>query len=114
MIATPDAMKALAPVAKVLGPKGLMPNPKDGTVTPNVGDAVSNMKKGKISYKNDDSGNVHAMIGKVSFEIDKLKDNYQAFVDSIVKNKPAGVKGTYIKNISISSSMGPGIKVENL
>ncbi len=111
LVATPDTMKLLAPIAKVLGPKGLMPNPKDGTVSANAGEAVSNLKKGKIAYKNDDSGNIHVMIGKVSFENSKLVDNYKTLVDSVVKAKPSTAKGTYIKNISLASSMGPGVRI---
>jgi len=111
LVATPDSMKLLAPIAKVLGPKGLMPNPKDGTVTANVADAVTNLKKGKVNYKNDDSGNLHVMIGKASFETAKLIENYKALIDSIVKAKPQAMKGTYIKSITIASTMGPGVKV---
>lgn len=111
LVATPEVMKLLSPVAKILGPKNLMPNPKDGTVTNNVAEAVANIKKGKISYKNDDSGNVHVMIGKLSFATDKLIENFQALIDSVIKAKPAAAKGTFIKNVSIASSMGPGIKV---
>ena len=111
LVATPEAMKLLAPIAKVLGPKGLMPNPKDGTVTGNVAEAVANLKKGKVSYKNDDSGNLHVMIGKLSFEDGKLVENFQALMDSITKAKPAAAKGTFIKNVSVASSMGPGIKI---
>lgn len=111
LVATPDSMKLLAPIAKILGPKGLMPNPKDGTVTLNIADAVTNLKKGKVSFKNDDSGNLHVMIGKASFETPKLIENYKALIDSIVKAKPQAMKGTYIKSITITSTMGPGIKV---
>jgi len=111
LVSTPDSMKLLSPLAKILGPKGLMPNPKDGTVTQNIGDAVSNLKKGKISFKNDDSANIHAMIGKVSFETPKLIENYKAFVDSVLKAKPTSAKGSYIKSIALASTMGPGIKV---
>lgn len=111
LVATPEVMKLLAPIAKVLGPKGLMPNPKDGTVTGNVAEAVANLKKGKVSYKNDDSGNLHVMIGKLSFEDGKLVENFQALMDSITKAKPAAAKGTFIKNVSVASSMGPGIKI---
>lgn len=111
LVATPDSMKLLAQVAKILGPKGLMPNPKDGTVTQNVTEAVSNLKKGKVSFKNDDTGNIHVMIGKVSFEDSKIKENFMALIESLNKAKPAGAKGVYIKNINVASSMGPGIKV---
>lgn len=111
LVATPEAMKLLTPIAKILGPKGLMPNPKDGTVTGNVAEAVTNLKKGKVSYKNDDSGNLHVMIGKLSFENDKLIENFQALIESVTKAKPAAAKGTFIKNVAIASSMGPGIKI---
>jgi len=111
LVATPEAMKLLAPIAKVLGPKGLMPNPKDGTVSNNAAEAVANLKKGKVSYKNDDSGNMHLMIGKLSFDTDKLAENFQAAMDSILKAKPATAKGTFIKGVAIASSMGPGVKV---
>jgi len=111
LVATPEAMKLLAPIAKVLGPKGLMPNPKDGTVSANAAEAVTNLKKGKVSYKNDDSGNLHVMIGKISFDEAKLAENYQAFMDSVAKAKPAAAKGTFIKNVTVTTTMGPGIKV---
>lgn len=111
LVTTPDSMKVLGPIAKILGPRGLMPNPKDGTVTQNVTEIIGKLKKGQISYKNDDSGNVHAIIGKISFTEQQLKENYQAFLDNLTKAKPVSSKGTFIKNISLSSSMGPGIKV---
>lgn len=111
LVATPDIMKLLGPVAKVLGPRGLMPNPKDGTVTNNIAEAVKNLKKGQINYKNDDSGNLHVIVGKASFDSAKLVENFQTLLDSITKAKPSGAKGTYIKNISINSTMGPGIKL---
>lgn len=111
LVATPEAMKLLAPIAKTLGPKGLMPNPKDGTVSANAAEAVVNLKKGKISFKNDDSGNLHVMIGKVSFADDKLAENFKAFMESVVKAKPVAAKGTFIKNVAIASTMGPGIKI---
>jgi len=111
LVATPEAMKLMAPVAKILGPKGLMPNPKDGTVSANAAEAVANLKKGKVSYKNDDSGNLHVGIGKASFDGAKLVENFKALLDSVAKAKPSSVKGTYIKSISISTSMGPGIRV---
>lgn len=111
LVATPEAMKLLAPIAKMLGPRGLMPNPKDGTVSANAAEAVTNLKKGKVSYKNDDSGNVHVMIGKASFDEAKLVENYQALMESIVKAKPVAAKGTFIRNVAVSTTMGPGIKV---
>jgi len=112
LVATPDAMKLLAPVAKILGPKGLMPNPKDGTVTPKVADIVAKLKKGQVNFKNDDSGNVHATIGKISFEDSQLKENLEALIEALKKTKPTALKGDLIKGISISSSMGPGIRVK--
>ena len=111
MIATPDMMPALGKIGKILGPKGLMPNPKTGTVTLDVAKAVADVKKGRVEYRTDTFGNVHAIIGKISFEEQKLIDNLDAFV-SIIKSKPATVKGNYIKNITISSTMGPGIKID--
>ena len=111
LVATPESMKLLGPVAKILGPKGLMPNPKDGTVTPQVAEAVKGLKKGKVSFKNDDTGNLHAIIGKVSFETEKMVDNFNAVLESVKKAKPAGAKGRYIKSVSLASSMGPGVKV---
>lgn len=112
LVATPDAMKLLAPVAKILGPKGLMPNPKDGTVTKNIAEAVAGLKKGKISYKNDDSGNLHIIIGKVSFDSNQLVENFNTLIESVNKARPNSVKGTYIKSVSMASSMGPGLKIQ--
>ena len=111
MIATPDMMPALGKLGRVLGPKGLMPNPKTGTVTTDVAKAVSEVKKGRVEYRTDSYGNVHVIIGKVSFEDEKLVENLNAFVKLIIKNKPSVVKGDYIKNISVSSTMGPGVKI---
>ncbi len=112
IVATPDMMPILGKIGKLLGPKGLMPNPKTGTVTPNVGKAISDIKKGMVEYKNDQYGNIHTVIGKASFDNSKLEENLQYVVATIVKAKPATVKGTFIQNISISSTMGPGIKVD--
>lgn len=111
LVATPEAMKLLAPIAKILGPKGLMPNPKDGTVSNNAGEAVANLKKGKVSFKNDDSANIHVMFGKTSFEDAKLVDNFRTVIETIIKAKPSAAKGTFIKSVAIASSMGPGVKV---
>lgn len=111
MIATPDMMPALGKLGKVLGPKGLMPNPKTGTVTTDTKKAVEEVKKGRIEYRTDSFGNVHTIIGKVSFDEAKLLENLNAFVSLIIKTKPAVVKGTYIKGITVSSTMGPGIKI---
>lgn len=112
IVATPDMMANLGKLGKILGPKGLMPNPKTGTVTTNVAEAVSNIKKGMIEYRTDSYGNVHGVIGKCSFTEKKLEENLVAYVNEIIKNKPSGAKGTYIKNISIASTMSPGIKVD--
>ncbi len=110
-VAEPAMMKNLAKIAKILGTRGLMPSPKNETVTPNPVKAIEELKKGKVSYKNDDTGNIHVSIGKTSFEDTKLIENFNALVDAIRKAKPASSKGVYIKNISMSSTMGPGIKV---
>ena len=110
-IATPDMMKNLAGVAKVLGPRGLMPSPKNDTVTLNIKGSIDAVKGGKITYKNDDSGIVHQVIGRRSFPLDNLLANYAAFIESVRKAKPAPVKGIYIKAITIATTMGPGIRV---
>ena len=112
IVATPEMMPLLGKLGKVLGPKGLMPNPKLGTVTTNVKDAITNIKKGMVEYKNDSYGNVHMSIGKLSFSEDKLEENLRAIVNEIVKNKPTAVKGTFVKNISVSTTMSPGLKVD--
>lgn len=112
IVATPEMMPALGKLGKILGPKGLMPNPKLGTVTTNVKDAVSNIKKGMVECKNDSYGNVHFSFGKLSFSEEKLEENLRAIVAEIVKNKPSSVKGTFVKGISISTTMGPGVKVD--
>ncbi len=111
MIATPDMMPQLGKIGRILGPRGLMPNPKTGTVTMDTKRAVEDVKKGRVEYRTDSYGNVAVSIGKVSFDADKLLGNLEAFVGLIVKTKPSAVKGKYIKNISISTTMGPGIKV---
>lgn len=112
IVATPEMMVALGKLGKILGPKGLMPNPKLGTVTTNVKEAISNIKKGMVEYKNDSFGNIHVTIGKLSFKEKQLEENLTAIVNEIVKNKPTGVKGTFVKNISVSSTMSPGIKLD--
>ena len=112
IVATPEMMVELGKIGKVLGPKGLMPNPKTGTVTTNVEVAIENIKKGMVEYRADSNGNVHAIVGKVSFDENKLTENLVAFVKDVIKNKPTGVKGVFIKNISISSTMGPGVKLD--
>lgn len=113
MIATPDMMPLLGKLGKVLGPKGLMPNPKTGTVTMDVKKAVEEVKAGRVEYRTDTFGNVHGVIGKVSFSESDLLENLEAFIGQILRIKPTTVKGDYIKNISIASTMGPGIKIEN-
>ena len=113
MIATPDMMPLLGKLGKVLGPKGLMPNPKTGTVTVDVVKAIEEVKAGRVEYRTDSYGNIHGIIGKVSFSDEDLLANLDAFVTHIIKLRPATVKGDYVKNISIASTMGPGIKVEN-
>lgn len=111
-IATPDMMPKLAVIARVLGPKGLMPSPKNDTITTNIKKTIEELKKGKINFKNDDTGNIHQVIGKISFEENKILQNYQIFIEALKKAKSSSTKGTFIQNISISSSMGPGVKVE--
>lgn len=112
MIATPDMMPLLGKLGKVLGPKGLMPNPKTGTVTTDVKKAISDVKKGRVEYRTDSYGNVHGLVGKVSFTEEELKENIKAFVSVILKSKPSVVKGIYVKNVSLSTTMGPGIKLD--
>lgn len=110
-IAEPALMKNLAVIAKILGTRGLMPSPKNDTVTANPAKTVEELKKGKISFKNDDTANIHTVIGKMSFTDQKLLENYETLLDTIKKSKPSAAKGTFIKNISFSSSMSPGVKV---
>ena len=112
IVATPEMMPLLGKIGKILGPKGLMPNPKTGTVTMEVDKAVNEIKKGKVNYRTDSFGNVHGIIGKSSFDNKMLEENLSAFVNTILKVKPTTVKGAYVKNISISSTMGPGIKID--
>jgi len=112
MIATPDQMGQVGQLGRVLGPRGLMPNPKAGTVTFDVGRAVREVKAGKIEFRVDKAGNVHAPIGKVSFAVEALEQNLSAFMDQIVRSKPAASKGVYVRNVAVSSTMGPGITLD--
>jgi len=111
LVATPEMMPKLAKIAKILGPKGLMPSPKTETVTEKIKETVEQLKKGKSSFRNDGSGNIHQVIGKVSFDIKKLKENFESFKEAVGKAKPADHKGRLIKSISICSTMGPSIKI---
>ena len=113
-VATPDMMGVVGKIGRLLGPKGLMPNPKTGTVTMDVTKAVNEVKAGKIEYRVDKTGIIHAPIGKVSFEQAQLEDNFKTLVDVIIKAKPASQKGQYIKSVSVSSTMGPGVKINPL
>ena len=112
VVATPDVMGQLGQLGRVLGPRGMMPNPKAGTVTTDVGRAVRDIKAGKIEFRVDKTGNVHAPIGKVSFEATQLEANLAAFMDTIIRAKPSAAKGTYLKGVSLSSSMGPGVRLD--
>ena len=112
IVATPDMMAEVGKLVRVLGPKGLMPNPKTGTVTFDVAKAVNEIKAGKVEYRVDKAGNIHVPIGKVSFEAAKLKENLAVIYDTMLKVKPAAAKGTYVKNVTVTSTMGPGIKVD--
>ena len=112
IIATPEMMPMLGKLGKVLGPKGLMPNPKTGTVTMDTKKAVEDVKKGRVEYRTDSYANVHAIVGKVSFDDEKLVDNVKAFMDVIIKSKPQAAKGIYLKGVSLASTMGPGVKVD--
>ena len=110
-VATPDMMGVVGRLGKLLGPRGLMPNPKLGTVTPNIAQAISEQKAGKIEYRTDKAGNVHCPIGKASFEEAKLKENYQTLLDTLIRVKPAAAKGQYVKSVTLSATMGPGVPV---
>ena len=112
VIATPDMMAAIGKLGRVLGPKGLMPNPKTGTVTNDVAKAIADVKAGKVEYRVDKAGNMHLGVGKVSFSAEQIQENLQATIDLISKLKPSTVKGTFVKSITVSSTMGPGIKVQ--
>ena len=111
-VVTPDLMGRVGPLGRILGPRGLMPTPKAGTVTPDVGRAVREVKAGKIEYRVDKTGNLHAPIGKVSFELDQLRENLEAFMTSVMKAKPSSAKGAYVKSVTVSSTMGPGVPVD--
>ena len=113
-IATPDMMGVVGKIGRLLGPKGLMPNPKTGTVTMDVAKAIAEVKAGKIEYRVDKTGIIHVPIGKASFELEKLEENFKTLSDIIVKAKPAGQKGQYVKSVSVSSTMGPGVKINPL
>jgi large subunit ribosomal protein L1 len=112
IIATPDMMAVVSKIAKVLGPKGLMPNPKTGTVTNDIKGTIENINKGLVAYKNDKAGTIHAAIGKISFENNKIAENITSFVDEIKKIKPSGVKGNFVNSVYVSSTMGVGLKLE--
>lgn len=113
VIATPDAMKIVGKLGPILGPRGLMPNPKVGTVTPNVTKAVENAKSGQVQYRNDKAGIVHCSIGKASFDIDALKENLAALMDAVQKSKSSGSKGTYIQRVTLSTTMGPSVRLDS-
>ena len=112
VVATPDMMPVISKVARVLGPRGMMPSPKAGTVTVNVAQTVKELKAGKISYRVDKGANVHAPVGKLSFTVDQLVENTKSVIDSVVKNKPQSSKGTYIKSLTLTATMAPGIKLD--
>jgi large subunit ribosomal protein L1 len=112
LIATPDQMGQVGQLGRILGPRGLMPNPKAGTVTMDIGRAVRESKAGKIEFRVDKSGNVHAAIGKASFTLEALEQNFGAFMDQIVRSKPSASKGVYVRNVSVSSTMGPGLRID--
>ena len=111
-VATPDMMALVGRVGRVLGPRGLMPNPKTGTVTPDVGKAVTEVKGGRVEYRTDRHGNVHVPIGKVSFDASALLANFRVVIDELNRAKPAAAKGRYVKSVTLSSTMGPGVKVD--
>jgi large subunit ribosomal protein L1 len=112
VIATPDLMSKVGQLGRILGPRGLMPNPKSGTVTTDVGKAVRDVKGGKIEFRVDKTGNLHAPVGKVSFTEDQLRENFSAFMDSVVRAKPTAAKGIYVKSVTVSSTMGPGVRID--
>ena len=112
IIATPSSMKLVGQLGQILGPKGLMPNPKDGTVTKNIKDAVTNAKKGQAMYRTDKGGIIHCSIGKVGFKSEQIEENYNVLIDEIKKSRPSSTKGVFIKRVTMSSTMGPGIKIK--
>lgn len=112
VVASPDAMRVVGQLGQILGPRGLMPNPKTGTVTPDVATAVKNAKAGQVRYRNDKNGIIHASIGKIAFEADKIKENLEALLDALKKAKPSTSKGTYIKKVSLSTTMGAGVSID--
>ena len=112
IIATPDMMATVSKLGKVLGPRGLMPNPKMGTVTFDVGQAVKDQKAGKVEFRTDKEGNVHSILGKISFGKEKLAENFKELMEAVLKAKPSSVKGTYLRSVSVSTTMGPGVKVD--
>jgi large subunit ribosomal protein L1 len=112
LVATPDMMRLVGALGKILGPRGLMPNPKTGTVTPDVANAVKETKAGKVEYRVDKTGVIHVGVGKISFAADKIADNAKALIDAVVKAKPATAKGKYVKKINVASTMGPGVLVD--
>ena len=112
IVATPDMMSVVSKIAKILGPKGLMPNPKTGTVTNDIKSTIENINKGLVAYKNDKAGTIHAALGKVSFDESKLTENVTSFIDEIKKIKPSGLKGNFVNSVYLSSSMGCGLRVE--
>jgi large subunit ribosomal protein L1 len=112
VVASPDAMRVVGQLGQILGPRGLMPNPKMGTVTPDVATAVKNAKAGQVCYRNDKNGIIHASIGKIAFEADKIKENLEALLDALKKAKPSTSKGTYIKKVSLSTTMGAGVSID--
>ncbi|MBU0597594.1 50S ribosomal protein L1 [Patescibacteria group bacterium] len=111
-LATPAIMKKMGQIAKILGPKGLMPNPRNETITKDIAKSIKELSQGKVTFRNDESGNIHQLIGRISFDNKKLEENYQTFIDAIRKSKSSGVKGSYIRNITICATMGPGIKMK--
>ena len=112
IVATPDVMGQLGPLGRILGPRGLMPNPKAGTVSMDVAKAVRDIKAGKIEFRVDKTGNIHAPIGRVSFTVEQLEANFTAFMDTIVRSRPSAAKGVYIRTVALSSTMGPGVRVD--